>query len=128
MEQCPAFAKNINESYVQYMLNGTPGPDIDETPYGIGKDSEGTATIAPDIKRKILYITVRTNNDEWIEPISSTILDGAGGIKLSIPKQIPAIETSSGNILMTNQVGHDELLEDNSVMQLINHILNLHIE
>ena len=43
---CPAYALNEQESYIQYQLNGVPFvADVDETPYGEGIDSPGTASV-----------------------------------------------------------------------------------
>ena len=43
---CPAYAKTRKESLIQYVLNGAPNEaDVDETAYGIGKDSPGVNSI-----------------------------------------------------------------------------------
>ncbi len=121
---CPAFAKNGKESLVQYQLNGRPyAPDIDETPYGIGKDSLGVRSIPPDQPRSILYVSIRTSPDKWIKPEDSPILDGAGGLSIPIPKDVKAEETSPGNILMTNRVGHDAMIADRNTLRLVEIIL-----
>jgi hypothetical protein len=52
--------------------------DVDETPYGIGKDSPGVTSTSPDSNNQILYVTIRTDMDEWISPADSAVLDGAG--------------------------------------------------
>ncbi|HUU39368.1 MAG TPA: hypothetical protein VMW42_00360 [Desulfatiglandales bacterium] len=123
---CPAYAKNPKESLVQYLLNGEPHEgDIDETPYGLGKDSPGVDSIPPDNTRSILYISIRTSPDKWIKPEHSPILDGAGGIKIQFPESIRAKKTSLGNILMTNGVGHDAMLSNEDTMKLVRIILDL---
>ena len=123
---CPAYAKTRKESIIQYALNGAPyGPDVDETPYGLGTDSPAVRSIPPDQHRKILYITLRTSPDKWIKPENSPILDGAGGLNVMIPENVQAKETSPGNILMTNRVGHDAMLSDANTMKLVKLILEL---
>lgn len=124
---CPAFAKDRKDSLIQYLLNGEPHvSDVDETPYGIGKDSPHVNSIPPDKEKNILYISIRTSPDEWIEPEDSSILDGTEGARISIPKHIKAKETSPGNILMTNGVGHDEILADEDTADLVKIILGLY--
>lgn len=123
---CPAYAPSKEDSLIQYTLNGAPhAADIDETPYGIGKDSPGTHSIPPDERRKMLYITFRTSPDKWIKPETSPILDGAGGLKMMMPENVRAKQTSPGNILMTNRVGHDAMLSDADTMQLTKVFLEL---
>jgi len=121
---CPAYAKSAQESFVQYILNGKPyTADIDETPYGLGKDSSGVNSIPPDDIRSILYISIRTSPDKWIKPEHSAILDGASGVRLQFPEIIRSRETSPGNILMTNGVGHDAMLSDRDTVSLVKTIL-----
>ena len=121
---CPAYADNTKVSLIQYVLNGAPHvADVDETPYGIGKDSLGVCSILPDQHRKILYITLRTSPDKCIKPENSPILDGAGGLMTMISEQVQAKETSPGNLLMTNGVGHLQMLSDGDTMQLVKMIL-----
>jgi len=123
---CPAYAKNQKESLVQYLLNGEPHvSDIDETPFGLGKDSPGVDSIPTDDTITILYISIRTSPDKWIKPEHSAILDGAGGIRIQIPESIESKETSPGNILMTNGVGHDEMLADRATLRLVKIIMGL---
>jgi pimeloyl-ACP methyl ester carboxylesterase len=122
---CPAFAENPKESLIQYLLNGKPHvADIDETPYGLGRDSAGVKTIPSDNTRKILYISIRTTPDKWIKPETSPMLDGAGGINIEFPASIRAKQTSPGNILMTNGVGHDAMPSDQHTMNLIRLIIS----
>jgi pimeloyl-ACP methyl ester carboxylesterase len=122
----PAFATSEAESYVQYQLNGTPEPDVDETPYGMGVDSAEVAVVAPDSTRSILYITIAaTPDDIWIEPDSSVQVDGAGGVPITIPPAVPAIIVSEGNFQMTNSVGHDPMLSDPDTIELVSIVLEL---
>jgi len=117
---CPAYAENEQESFIQYQLNGAPYvADVDETPYGIGQDSAGVVSVPPDLNRKILYVTVRTSPDIWIDPEDSVIMDGTGGVQIPIPGDLPATMTSEGNFLMTNGVGHDPMLADPETMRLV---------
>jgi pimeloyl-ACP methyl ester carboxylesterase len=126
---CPAFAKNPKESLIQYELNGKPyAADVDETPYGLGVDSPGVNSILPDDIRSILYISIRTSPDKWIDPETSPILDGAGGIRVEIPEGVKAVETSPGNILMSSGIGHDRMPADSDTMKLVSIILGLNYE
>jgi len=117
---CPAYAENEQDSFIQYQLNGAPYvADVDETPYGIGEDSPGVVSVPPDQNRRILYVTIRTSPDIWIDPEDSVIMDGTGGIQIPIPGDLPATMTSEGNFLMTNGVGHDPMLTDPETMRLV---------
>jgi pimeloyl-ACP methyl ester carboxylesterase len=121
---CPAYAKSEGESLVQYVLNGAPRtPDIDETPYGIGLDSRGVDSVPSGRNRRILYVTLRTRDDEWIDPDDSVILDGAGGVEINIPKDIAAEVASPGNMLVKYELGHDEMLEDRDTHRLVEILL-----
>jgi hypothetical protein len=68
-------------------------------------------------------VSIRTSLDKWIKPEGSLILDGAGGLKIIIPKDIKVKETSPGNILMTNRAGHDATLNSPDIMKIIQNIL-----
>jgi len=116
-ELCPAYSTDADDM-VQLTLNGAPGAGVDETPYGIGVDSLGVGVVAPDDDRRVFYATVRTQNDVWIVPGDSVIVDGAGGRVVTLPEEFPAVETSPGNFLMTNGVTHD-VLGDWHVQQLV---------
>ncbi|RMD83357.1 MAG: hypothetical protein D6815_06765, partial [Candidatus Dadabacteria bacterium] len=119
-DMCPAFRTEPPDS-IQVLLNGQPFvPDVDETPYGIGPDSPGVSVVAPDASRRIVYWTVRTSlDDEWISPDESVILDGTGGIPVTIPEDLPATDTTpAGNFQMTNNVRH-MLLQDPQTMRLV---------
>lgn len=124
-EMCPAYAKSEEESFIQYVLNGAPGADVDETPYGIGKDSPGVVSLAPDETRRILYGTVRIGSDIFITPGKSATLDGAGDIDVPLPKKLQARQTSSGNILVDAPLDHDGLLRDRHVVELVKNILSI---
>jgi pimeloyl-ACP methyl ester carboxylesterase len=123
---CPAYAGNAEESEVQFILNG-PGADstTDETPYGIGIDNPGKASVRPRGNLRISFWTVRIQNDAWISPSESAALDGAGGRDITMPEGIDAIITSPGNILYNKNVGHDGLLYDQNVHRMVYAILNL---
>jgi pimeloyl-ACP methyl ester carboxylesterase len=124
-DMCPAYATSEQESFVQFTLNGAPFVgDVDETPYGIGDDSSGVMVVPPDQTRGILYVTIRTSPDSLIDPDDSPILDGAGGVQLPIPGDLPATMTSEGNFLMTNGVGHDPMLSDPETVELVRFILD----
>ena len=122
---CPAYARNGKESLIQFLLNGKPHvADIDETPYGIGVDSPGVDSILPDPARNILYLTIRISHDKWIKPEDSAILDGAGGVAIIISETFQARETSPGNILLTNRLGHDKMLGSPYTLFLVKTILD----
>ena len=124
IDLCPAYARDEQESYVQFHLNGKPRvADIDETPYGLGADSPGVRSVPPAAARSILYVTIRTTPDRWLVPEDTAVLDGAGMRGLQIPAGVRARETSPGNFLMTHRVGHDEMLADPETMDLIVSIL-----
>ena len=116
-ELCPAYSTDADD-VVQLTLNGGAGADVDETPYGIGLDAPGVAVVGPDDERRVFYATVRTQNDVWIVPGDSVLVDGAGGRAVTLPEGFPALETSPGNFLMTNGVTHD-MLGDWHVQQLV---------
>jgi len=125
-DMCPAFAKSLKESYVQFQLNGMPNfPDIDETPYGIGKDKVGVKSFPPGNLRKILYITVRIKADEIIMPETSALLDGCGGINLKVPDNINATETSPGNFLVSEKINHDGIVTNKKIILFVEKVLNL---
>lgn len=124
-EMCPAYAKSEEESFVQYELNGGPDVDVDETPYGIGKDSPGVDRYPPDKHRRILYITLRVASDRFIKPGHSATLDGAGDIDIPIPEELQASQTSPGNILVTAPLHHDGLLKDKHVSEWVKNILSI---
>ncbi len=120
---CPPFARTMRESKVQFTLNGGPGPDVDETPFGIGADRERVRRIAPDAKRRIAYVTLRISRDAWIVPAASTIIDGAGGICIDAALRDQFIEDPPGNFLANFALDHDELLDDPRVHEFILQVL-----
>jgi pimeloyl-ACP methyl ester carboxylesterase len=121
---CPAFAKDPEESFIQYELNGEPfSADKDETPFGIGNDLRGVYPVQPMDNRQILYLTVRTIPDEWIQPENSAVLDGAGGIHLNLPDIEEVEETSQGNYLIKKEIGHEGLLYSPRAVKFVNLIL-----
>jgi pimeloyl-ACP methyl ester carboxylesterase len=118
-EMCPAFASSATESDVQLALNGTPAPDVDETPWGLGEDPPGVQSVAADSERRILYVSIRARDDPYIQPVASSLLAGAGGVALP-PSALSAFEeTTPGNLLARRVSGHDELLASPEVAQLI---------
>jgi pimeloyl-ACP methyl ester carboxylesterase len=119
LEMCPAFATNAQTHALQVGLNGTDGAWVDETPYGLGPDRPGAPRVPADGTRSILYLTVRLEPDRWIQPERSALLDGAGGVPLSIPAGVPAEETSPGNLLFRARVEHDPLLNHPDLLRLV---------
>lgn len=108
-QMCPAFSGSGGDSEVQRQLNGTLAEPLDETPFGIGKDSSGRPRIPPDDLHSIAYFTVRLEPDTWIEPSDSAILDGAGGRTVNSTDAFPVTETSGGNYLFLDSTSHDGL-------------------
>src|SRR5438093_6973328 len=118
-EMCPAFATNARTHPLQAALNGAQGAWVDETPYGLGLDKPGVPRVPPDSTRSILYLTVRVEPDSWIQPERSALLDGAGGVPIRVPAGVPVRETSRGNFLFREQVGHDPLLLHPDLLRLV---------
>ena len=118
-EMCPPFATNARTHGVLVALNGTDGAWVDETPYGLGLDRPGVPRILADGTRSILYPTVRVEPDSWIRPERSALLDGAGGVPIRVPSGVPVRETSPGNFLFEENVGHDPLLYHPDLMRLV---------
>lgn len=118
-ELCPAFATNAKTHPLQVALNGTDGAWADETPYGLGIDRPEVPRIPPDSTRNILYLTVRLEPDPWIQPERSAMLDGAGGVPITVPAGVPVHETSPGNFLFIERVGHDPLLDHPQLIRLV---------
>ena len=122
-EMCPAFATNARTHPLQVALNGTEGARVDETPYGLGPDRPGVPRVPPDGTRSILYLTVRVEPDSWIQPERSALLDGAGGVPIRVPAGVPVQETSPGNFLFLERVGHDPLLYHPDLMRFVAAVL-----
>lgn len=117
---CPAFADaSTATDSVQTRLNGSPQQPLDETPYGVGRDSAGRRRIPPDQARQILYATLRLQPDEWIVPASSALLDGAGGPELPALPMLPVTETSPGNYLFRDSCSHDDLVRHPAAIQWV---------
>lgn len=125
-EMVPPFASSVDESAVQVALNGTAENPIDETPHGIGLDRKGVHSIRPNADREILYLTIRIASDRWIQPESSAVLDGAGGLAVDVPAGVPVIETSPGNFLYQGRSGHDNLPRHPDVVRLVESLLRSH--
>src|SRR2546426_5961343 len=118
-EMCPAFASNARTHALQVALNGTERERVDETPYGLGPDRPAVPRIPPDGTRSILYLTVRVEPDDWIQPERSALLDGAGGVPIRVPAGVPVRQTSPGNFLFQEPVGHDPLLLHPDLLRLV---------
>jgi hypothetical protein len=118
-DMCPAFARDEHESSVQFALNGGRGPDVDETPYGLGRDSRGIRSVAPDAERSILYVTVQVAGDAYILPKQSLLVDGAGGVALKLGPRAPWRETQPGNYLLKEPSTHDDVLETEALADFI---------
>lgn len=116
-ELCPAFAQSALESRIQIALNGLPESTVDETAYGVGADSAPRARVAPDGTRRLSFWTLRIDPDEWIVPARSAILDGAGGLELHLPSDLPVRLTSPGNYLLEAPVRHDDLPANGHVVR-----------
>ena len=105
-------------------MNGRAPGQVDETPYGYGRDRTGVKRIAPDKRRGIYYWTIRLAEDEWIVPSDSAVLAGASSMPgLEIPSHLT--ETSPGNFLfkarriLTGQPDHCSLLRDKKIADFI---------
>jgi pimeloyl-ACP methyl ester carboxylesterase len=118
-DMCPAFARDENESSTQFALNGGRGPDVDETPYGLGRDSPDVRSVAPDAQRSILYMTVQVAADAYVLPNPSLLVDGAGGVALKFGSRAPWRETQPGNYLFKEPSGHDDVLETKALADFI---------
>ncbi len=122
-QMCPSFASSSDESSLQFRLNGSPAAPLDETPYGIGPD-EGFATrVPPDERRRILYLAVFLEPDEWIVPTESAWLDGAGGIDGNIVSTLPLERVREGNYRLTARSSHDGLPAHPAIIQFVQHAL-----
>lgn len=117
-EMCPAFAA----SGVQFALNGSERQPRDETPYGAGSDARAAHRLAPTAEKRIFYYTVRIDPDEWIVPARSAELDGAGGLRMP-PLPAYVTETSAGNLLWREPIGHDALPGDSALAEVIRLLL-----
>ncbi len=120
-QMCPAYSDSSDPGDIQVALNGTREQPKDETPFGIGRDTDLASSIPPTKDKRILYLTVRIEPDEWIEPSHSALLDGAGG-EVAVPNAIDLSafdETTRGNYLLEKPVVHDDLPRDENVVRFI---------
>lgn len=118
-DMCPAFARSLQQSAVQYVLNGSPNPDIDETPYGIGRDRAGVETVAASAVRSILHLTVSVPDDAYIAPPKSLLIDGAGGVPLQLASGTPLREMETGNFRFVDPMSHDDILRSEDLADFI---------
>ncbi len=121
-QMCPPFAADAAQSALQFRLNGGPAADVDETPYGIGRDAPGVRSLRPDATRAIVYLTLRTADDGYIHPADSLLLDGAGGLARETDPEL-ASQTLPGNFLLREPSGHDELLSSPAALRWLDQVL-----
>lgn len=113
-EMCPGFAA----SGLQAQLNGTMREPRDETPYGTGADARVDSRVGPTDEKRVFYYTIRVYPDQWIVPANSALLDGAGGLRVpSLPNYVK--ETTAGNFLWQEAVGHDSLPADSALVEWV---------
>lgn len=117
-DMCPAFASDHSQNGVQMMLNGSSDNPVDETPWGLGPDSDGRHSVVPDDERHITWFTIRIEADKWIEPADSANLDGAGTSQ-SLQESRYFRETSPGNLLLQTNAIHDDLPRDEGVINVV---------
>lgn len=122
-QMCPAHSDASGPNEIQTVLNGTDHAITDETPFGIGQDSDPTISIRPGGGKRILYLTIRIEPDEWIEPAESATLDGAGGANFDALRSNILVETTPGNFLFLKPVIHDQLPSDPDVIRFLTHLL-----
>ncbi|MDJ0711367.1 MAG: alpha/beta fold hydrolase [Woeseiaceae bacterium] len=115
-QMCPARSDRAGP---QAILNGSAANPVDSTPFGAGTDSHAADSVPPDASRRIVYLTVRIEPDEWIVPAASAELDGAGGISLEQATNYRMTETSAGNYRFDKSVSHDELPYDPDLIRFL---------
>lgn len=122
VEMCPGFAGSAAASAVQFVLNGAPGADVDETPWSPVPDSAGVRSVRPDEFRQIVYATLESPGDPFIVPSASLRLDGSGGFGgVAI---VPGIrEAAPGAFIVNAAPGHDELLRTPAALEQIARLL-----
>ena len=121
-QMCPAYAA---DSDVQTVLNGTRDDPRDETPFGLGRDPQGSPSVAADDARRILYLAVIIGDDEWITPAASARLAGAGDSATGTLPELPLLrEIAPGNFLYDGPASHDDLPSDPAVIGFIWHVLH----
>lgn len=119
LDMCPPNVRSAQESELQFRLNGAPGPDVDETPWGLGNDAPGVARIDPTATRAVWYLTVRSPSDEYIDPPESVRVDGAGGLAWRPAAALHFEETTGGNFLMLDPVHHDDMPKSDRVIEFV---------
>lgn len=119
VQMCPAYSQRDDDENVQARLNGTRDKPVDETPYGIGADADMNTSIRPDATKRIVYLTLRIEPDEWIVPADSATLEGAGGMHPPGFSELPVTETSGGNFVLTRRTSHDDLPSQRDVVQFV---------
>jgi pimeloyl-ACP methyl ester carboxylesterase len=119
VELCPLLAGSSSGSPLLQALNGSRESAVDESPFGSGEDTGPRPAVLPDRDRRLSYWTLRIDPDEWIVPADSAILDGAGGLPLSLPQDLPVRATSPGNFLFDSAVRHDDLPADPHVIRWV---------
>lgn len=123
-QMCPAFSENDELENVQTLLNGTEANPVDETPYGIGTNENEFTRIPPDSTRHILYLTVRLQPDEWIEPAHSASLVGAGGARISAVNELSLTESSEGNYVFHGSTSHDRMPSHPDIVRFVRQSLS----
>lgn len=117
---CPAFT-DVPGS-VQVRLNGAPGSPSDETPYGAGADRPGTATVPPDARRAIRYVSLLVPEDRWIVPGASSGLDGADPLPEALGGGTVR-QVRPGNLEFVGPTDHDGILEEERFSALLTALL-----
>ena len=118
---CPAVATDPANA-VQTGLNGALRKPTDETPWGVGPDAEGVPSVHADANRAIRYITVTIPNDQWIQPVTSTALNGAGP-PIVLPEGAAADQPTAGNLVFTAPTDHDAILHDKGFFTVLDAVL-----
>lgn len=118
-DMCPAYAATPHDSLVQVALNGVPDAVVDESPFGIGPDPEGAPRIPPDRERRIRYFTISIDPDEWILPVESATLAGAGGVPIDNTAGMNIGEMSAGNFRLLDREDHMSMLTNQNFHYLV---------
>lgn len=122
-EMCPAYSSDVGANKIQVLLNGSVGSRIDESPWGIGDDPKGVQQIPPNEVNRILYFTIRLQEDEWIDPSHSAEITGAGAGQ-PFPSGNTYRETSLGNFLIMEDMRHDDMPWHDDVIALVHSLLS----
>jgi pimeloyl-ACP methyl ester carboxylesterase len=117
-EICTTFKTSLQIDLLR-KLNGTASQPTDPTPYGLGQDKAGIPRVPPTSSRSIFYLTIRIDPDPWITPAENAMIEGAGGLPLKLPTELPFKETSPGNYLLTENGDHDGLPQHPEVLRLV---------